>query len=150
MTNRLITMFTEWLMLIYYFHLFSRSNKSKITYNENSCQMPILSFKSILFFRGNHRQYLKRESPSPSECLVFYKGVLNRSTFSIHQSIDVRLIISLRHEFRRQEKYFRQNLNGTVTLKEAYPLPTRPQSRIFENFFPMARKAQYKFALTLH
>lgn len=106
--------------------------------------MPILSFKSILFFRGNHRQYLKRESPCLSECLVFYTGVLNRRTFSIHQSIDVRLIIPLRHEFRHQEKYFRQNLNGTVTLKKAYPLPTRPKSRIFEKFFPMSRKPPLK------
>ena len=44
MINWLITMFTEWLMLIYYFNLFSRSNKSKITHNENSYSLPILFF----------------------------------------------------------------------------------------------------------
>ena len=46
MINWLITMFTEWLMLIYYFHLSSRSNKSKITHYGNSCWMPILSFNT--------------------------------------------------------------------------------------------------------
>ena len=40
-------MFAEWLPQIYYFHLFSRSNKSKITFNENSYQTPLLSFNKI-------------------------------------------------------------------------------------------------------
>ena len=35
MINWLIIIFAEWLMLIYYFHSFPRSNKSKNTYNEN-------------------------------------------------------------------------------------------------------------------
>ena len=43
MIHWLTIIFIEWLMLIYYFHLFSRSNESKITYSENSCWMPLLS-----------------------------------------------------------------------------------------------------------
>ena len=46
MINWLI-IFTECFVIIYFSHLFSRSNKSKIAYNENSCEMPILSFNTV-------------------------------------------------------------------------------------------------------
>ena len=52
MINWLIIIFTEWLMVIYYFHSFSRLKKSKNSYSENSCQMPILSFNSFTYFEA--------------------------------------------------------------------------------------------------
>ena len=63
MTNRLITMFTEWLMLIYYFHSFSNTNIGN-PYNVFSLDIFLfLSFNDTLVTLTFNSQDLISNSP---------------------------------------------------------------------------------------